>query len=146
MTGGARRAAAPSRDQQRQHRERRDEPVAGRVVVEEHDVARLLAAEVVAAADHLLDHVAVADGRRDDADAALAHRDVEAQVAHHGRDERRLLELAARRAVGARSPSPRRRRRLAALVDEDGAVGVAVEGDADVRAVLARTATASASG
>ena len=45
----------------REHVERRGDAVAGRHVVEEDEVARLLAAEVVAAAAHLLDDVAVAD-------------------------------------------------------------------------------------
>ena len=52
------------------------------------DVARLLAAEDAALASQRLEHVAVADVGRDDADAALLHQPVEAEVRHRrDRDE-----------------------------------------------------------
>jgi hypothetical protein len=55
------RRLPPRLDHRGQELQRRDQPVAGGGVVGHHDVARLLAAEVVAARPHRLDHVAVAD-------------------------------------------------------------------------------------
>ena len=104
-------------------------------MVGQDDVPRLLAADVVAARAHRLEHIAVAD---------------------LGADQRRALRLReAARARGWTSPSrpappprssPRARRPsaisaiswspsidLALLVDDDQPVGVAVERDADVR-------------
>ena len=62
--------------------------------------------------DHLLHHVLVADRAPHQVDAALAERDLEADVAHHGRDDG-VAAQPARRPSGARrtSASPRRRRR-----------------------------------
>ena len=45
--------------------ERRDEPVARRIVVQENDVARLFSAEIVAALDHFFHDIPVADGGPD---------------------------------------------------------------------------------
>ena len=70
--------------------ERADEAVPGRVSFEIHDVPGLLAAELPALAAKRLEDVAVADGCRQDADAALLHEPVEAEVRHlrdgHGVD------------------------------------------------------------
>ena len=63
MTRGELRQRPALGDHDREHAQRRDDAVAGRRVVEEDEVPRLLAAEVVAARAHLLDDVAIADGR-----------------------------------------------------------------------------------
>src|SRR5690606_4276341 len=104
------------------------EAVARRRVVEEDEVAALLAAEVVARAAHLLDDVAVADGRADEAALGALEGPLEAEVAHHGRDEGALLEALVadhpRRAHGHDGVAVDLG---ALLVDDDHAVGVAVE-------------------
>ena len=93
----------------------------------------LLAAERDAALEHLLHHVLVANRAANELDAALAQGDLQADVAHHGGDDARCCE--ARPVVfmcrphinSTASPST-----IAPIsVDEDGAVAVAVEGDAD---------------
>ena len=76
----ARESGLPVSLHDRGELQRGDEAVAGRVVLEEDDVARLLAAEHRARRLQLLEHVAVADLGLDDVDAALAHRDLEAEV------------------------------------------------------------------
>ena len=48
-------------DQRGKHLQPGDQPVAGRRMIGEDDVARLLAADVAAALAHLLEHIAVAD-------------------------------------------------------------------------------------
>jgi hypothetical protein len=85
----------------------------------EMHVAGLLAAEVVAAPLHLLEHVAVADLGLHDADAEVAHRELEPEVAHVGGDERAVGEPAL---LGELAGGDREERvavdELAALVDE----------------------------
>jgi hypothetical protein len=61
--------------------------VSGRCVVAEDDVPRLLATERQPMLGHRLQHVPVADGRLDDPDAVLGHRDPQSQVAHRGHGE-----------------------------------------------------------
>ena len=77
-----------------QEEKRRDHPVA-RSSRREDDVARLLAAETAAAADELFEDVLVADRRARDRDAVLAQRELEPDVAHHGRDDLPAVELGA---------------------------------------------------
>ena len=57
-------------------------------------MARLLAAERQAALQHLLHHVLVADRAAHEADAELPQRDLETDVAHHGRDDGVALQPA----------------------------------------------------
>ena len=98
----------------------------------------LLAAERVPACAQLLEDVPVADLGGPHRDTVLAHRQVQAEVAHHRGDQRVVDELA-RLVHGDRQ----HRHDLVAVdvaavgVDGQAAVGVAVVGDADVRAVRA---------
>src|SRR5207237_10497948 len=62
--------------------ERGGEPVAGDVVAQVDDVARLLAAQETALATQRLEHVAVADVDRQDANALVGHAPLEAEVRH----------------------------------------------------------------
>ena len=92
-------------------------------------MARLLAAEHAALAPERLEHVAVADVGRDDADGALGHQLVEAVVRHLGdRDE---VDAEVEREHGDDAVAVDD---LAALVDGQHAVAVAVEGDPEVEA------------
>ena len=81
-----------------------------------------------AALQHLLHHVLVADRRAHQIDAERLQRQLEADVAHHGRDDRVALQpalalqlAAAHQQHGVAVDDP------AALVDEDRAIAVAVE-------------------
>ena len=111
---------------------RGDQTVAGHVAVEPDEVARLLAAEEQPLAPQRLEHVAVADVGDDDANAALLHQAVEAEVRHR-RDGDALdaeVEREDREDLVAVD-------RLAALVHGEHPVAVAVEGDAEVEAAAA---------
>ena len=100
-------------------------------------MARLLATEIEVAAQHLLEHVAVADLRLHHGDAHVAHRELEAEVAHVRRDERAAGETPLLHHL-ARGDRQHRVAvdQLPALVDEEATVAVAVERDANVGALL----------
>ena len=104
-------------------------------------MAGRLAAEIVAAAQHLLEHIAVADRRAHEFDAQAVEETLEPEIRHHGGDDARLGKPA------VFLPALRDHReqlvavdQMAALVDQDDAVGVAVERDADVGAHFAHLA------
>ena len=114
----------------------------------EDDVARLLAAEHEVVRLERGEHVAVADRRLDDVDARVGERAPQPEVRHHGHRDRAVAE-----------PAPRVRGRaraishdlvavddLAALVDREDAVGVAVEREADGGAVREHGAAQTARG
>ena len=109
-----------------------DEAVAGDVAVEPDQVPGLLAAEQRALPPERLEHVAVADVGGVDADPALVHQAVEAEVRHHG--DRDRLDAEVEREHGDDLVAVDR---LAALVDGEHAVAVAVEGDAEVVGAVA---------
>ena len=73
--------------QSAQHRQRGDDGVAGRVFVETDDVARILTAEHPFFFAHRLQHVAIADGRARERDAAPRQRLLETEIAHEGPDD-----------------------------------------------------------
>ena len=98
--------------------------------MEDH-VPALLAAERIAAALQLLEHVPVADGGLDDLDPGFGHRQPEAEVRHHRDDDGVVAQQAPRahvdradgdHVVAVDDPT--------ALVDGDQPVAVAVEGEA----------------
>ena len=128
--------------------EGRDDPVAGGRVLEDDDVAALLAAEAGARDLHPLEDVLVADRRPDDLAAGRLDGRLQPAVREHGDDERR--RRAARRARAGRgrgcprtwSPSTT----LAGRVHRDEPVGVAVEGEPDVGAARRRPPRASEAG
>ena len=98
-------------------------------------MAGLLAADVEAMLAHVLGDVAVADRRARHRKADRFHVALEAEVAHHRRDD------AARRKLAGLMPALGDDRHqlvavddIALLVDDDDAVGVAVERDADIGA------------
>ncbi len=112
-----------------------EDAVARRGELAHDDVAGLLTAQRVVVAVHLFEHVAVADRGLDHADPVLAHREFEAQVAHHRGDEGVLAELA------ALFHAEREDRHdlvavddIAVRVDGEAAVGVSVVGDTHIGA------------
>ncbi len=106
-------------------------------MVEQDHVAGLLAAEREAVLLHLLQHVPVADRGLHQLDALALHRQLEAQVGHHGGDR----GVAAQRA-GLLHGDREDRQDLVAVdllalgVGGQAAVRVAVQGDAEVGLVL----------
>src|SRR5581483_10623011 len=111
------------------------EAVAGDVVAQVDDVARLLAAEQRPLALQRLEHVPVADGGRVHPDAVPLHERVEAEIRHHG--HRDLVDAQVERERGHDLVAVDD---LAALVDREHAVAVAVERDAEVEAAVAHRA------
>ena len=116
---------------------RGDQAVAGGREIRQHDMARLLAADIVAVLAHMLDHVAVADRRALQTETEVLQIALEPEIGHHRGDD----------AAAGEPPAPQPglgddRHQLIAvdhvalLVDDDHAVGVAVERDADIGAHL----------
>ena len=122
-------------DELTQHLKRRDQAVAGGGVIAQDDVARLLAADIVAALAHPLEHVTIADRGADQAQALRLHMAFEPKVGHDGRDQ-----PAARQPAAPRPAARDRRHQLIAVDDpavfvaHDQAIGIAIERDADRRA------------
>ncbi len=122
----------------REHLQRGDQAVAGGREIRQHDMARLLAADIVAVLAHLLDHVAVADRRAREIEPETLEIALEPEIGHHRGDD------AAARKPSALLPGLGDHRHelvavddAALLVDDHHAVGVAVERDADIGAHLA---------
>ena len=127
---GKRAAGALEHGQQLQSRH---QAVTGGVVLQEDDVAGLLAADDGAVREHALQNVAIAHGGLNHLEALLLHGDGEAQVAHDGRDDLGVGELATGGQVGAADGQDVVTVDLVALaVHEQHAVGVAVVGQTDV--------------
>ncbi len=101
-------------------------------------MAGLLAAEVVAVLAHVLENVAVADRGADEGEAEIAEIALEAEIGHDRRDDA-VLRQAAVLAPGAGDDAHELVAvdDVALLVDDEDAVGVAVEGDADIGAQFA---------
>ena len=122
-------------DDRGQNLQRRDQAVAGRRIIGEDDVARLLAAEIAAESAHLFDDIAVADRGAVQLDVLAVEKALEAEIGHHRRHQR-----AAGKPPAAGQPGGDQRHQLvaveddAALVGDDQPVGVAVERDADIGA------------
>ena len=96
-------------------------------------MAGLLAADNGAVREHALQNIAVAHGGLDHLEALLLHGDGEAQVAHDGRDDLGVGELAASSQIGAADGQDIVAVDLVALaVHEQHAVGVAIVCQADV--------------
>ena len=74
-------------DQRTQHGERRDDRVAGRVLVEAEQVAGILASKPPALLLHPLEHVAIADRRALEGNALARERLLEAEIAHQRADD-----------------------------------------------------------
>ena len=111
-------------------------PSAGGRVIAEHDMARLLAADIEAVVAHMFDHVAVADRCAGQRQALRRQEAFEPQIGHHGGDQPAPGETAMRVPI-ARD----QRHQLVAvdqrtgLIGDQHPVGVAVERDAQIRAV-----------
>ena len=96
-------------------------------------MAGLLAADDGTVLEHALKNIAVAHSGLDHLKALLLHGNGEAQVAHNGRDDLGVGELAASSQVGAADSKNVVAIDLVALaVHEQHAIGVAVVGQADV--------------
>ena len=102
-------------------------------MLQEDDVAGLLAADDGAIREHTLQNVAIAHGGLNHLEALLLHSDGEAQVAHDGRDDLGAGELAAGGEVRTADSQDVVTVDLIALaVHKEHAIGVAVVGQADV--------------
>ena len=114
-----------------------EQAVAGGGEMGQQDVAGLLAAERGVVLQHLLEHVAVADGSAQHADAGALERGFKAHVGHGGGDD----EIAGEQAAGFEVAGGDEQDGVAvddvvAGAGQHAAVGIAVEGEADVGAAL----------
>ena len=76
----------------REHLERRDDPVTRRGVIRKNQMTGLLSAERIAVRAHFFHDVPIADGGAHELPAGPAHGQVEPHVAHDGGHERVLVE------------------------------------------------------
>ena len=118
-------SAHSTAEEQRGH-----EAVAGDVVPQPDQVARLLAAQHTPLPMERLEHVAIADRRRHDLDAALGHQPMESEVRHDGDGDEVDAQV-----EGEHGDDLIAVDRLASLVDGEHAVAVAVEGDPEVESL-----------
>ena len=117
------------------HAQRGEQAVAGGGMLQKNNVAGLLAAEHAAAPQHLLKHILVADRRARHFNAVYGERLFESEVGHDGRDYKIARQFPGAFQAGAREKADRVAiDHLAALGDEERAVGVAIERDAQMRA------------
>jgi hypothetical protein len=114
-----------------------EEAIAGGGEIGEDDVAGLFSAEGGANTEHFLEDIFVADRGTLEMDALFAEGDLEAEIGHDGGDD----AIAGEAALGAEAEGGEIEHGIA--VDEaagggleDGAVGIAVEGDAEVGIVI----------
>src|SRR5262249_24975588 len=117
----------------RQELERSHETVARGREIRQHDVARLLAADIVAVLAHMLDYVAGADRRAREPELDALKVALEPEIRHDGGDD------AAARETSALLPRFGNHRHelvavddVALLVNDHDAVGVAVKRDPDI--------------
>ena len=107
-----------------------EQAVAGGAVIEKNDVAGLLAADDVAAPQHFLEDVAIANGSAGESDAFAGQDALQAKIGHGRSDDAIALELVLGFEVArdgeentvAVDDFPR-------FANEEGAVGIAIEGD-----------------
>src|SRR5712675_777865 len=130
----------------REHLQRRDKTIAGGGVVRQNDVTGRLAADIVAAAQHLFEHIAVADLRAHELDTLAFEKALQSEIRHHGGDDTRLGEAA------VFLPALRDHReqlvaidQMSALIDKNDAVGVPSSA-MPMSARISRTLRHSASG
>ena len=128
----------PGADHDRQNGQERDQPVARRAGLRKDDVPGRFSAQRVSPATHGFDYVAVAHASADECAAQPAQRDLQPQVAHLRGDDRPFGQAAGFDTVsgGDRQDGVPVGDR-AGLVDQNGAVGVAVQADAELGAVFA---------
>src|SRR5205085_8508344 len=106
-------------------------PVAGDVILQVDDVARLLAAEQTGVLAQSLEDVAVADVGRDQPDSALLGEAVEAEVRHLRDGDELDAEV-----VGEDGEDLVTVERGAVRVDGEHPIAVAVEGDVEIEVAL----------
>src|SRR6266481_1694609 len=77
-----------------EHLQRRDKTIAGGGVVRQNDVTGRLATDIVAAAQHLFENIAVADLRAHELDTLAFEKALQSEIRHYGGDDTRLGEAA----------------------------------------------------
>ena len=121
-----------------QHLQGGDEAVARGGIIRQDHVAGLFAAEIVTVLAHMFEDVAIADGGAGQSEADAAEIALEAEIGHDGGDDARLGEAAIiLPAFGDDGHELVAIDDLALFIDDDDAVGVAIERDADIGAHFA---------
>ena len=135
----------PAATQNREDTEGGKEAVARGGVIEQDDMAALFAAQGIPAGAHGLDDITVAHARLHGLYAAPMEGLVKPKIAHDGRDQGVFSQQPSRLVIhGEHGHGGVAVDDAAEFVDEDEAIGVAVEGDADVGAVFANEGRAVA--
>ena len=114
----------------RKHLQRGDEPIAGRGVVGQDNVAVRLAANVVAMYTHFLEHMMVTNWRAQQNQSDFTQPTLKPQIAHDGSDKAGLGEPPVLSpALGDNGQKLVAVDQVTVLVHHDHSVGVAVERD-----------------
>ena len=113
-----------------------EKAVAGGAVFEKNDVAGLFAADDVAAAQHFFEDIAIADGSASERDAFAGEDAFEAEIGHGRGDDAVAFELV----LGFEVARDGEKNAIAVddfagFADEEGAVGIAIEGHAELSAL-----------
>ena len=121
----------------REHLQRGDDPIAGRHVIVQHDMAGLLAAQIETVLAHMFDHVAVADRRANEVELQTLKVPLETEIRHHRRHDAAAIQLT----VAMPSRCDERHDLVAVqlaplLVDGNEAIAIPIERDADVGAMF----------
>jgi hypothetical protein len=108
-----------------------EKAVAGGAIFEKNDVAGLFASEDVAAAEHFLENIAIADGSAGERDAFAGEDALEAEIGHGRGDDAIALEFI----LGFEMTGDGEENAIAVddfsgFADEESAVGIAIKGDA----------------
>jgi hypothetical protein len=108
-----------------------EKAVASGAIFEKNDVARLFAAEDVAAAEHFLENIAIADGSASEGDSFAGENALETEIGHGSGDDAIALELVLRfEMTGDGEENAIAVDDFSGFANEKSAVGIAIEGDA----------------
>ena len=113
-----------------------EKAVAGGAVFQKNDMAGLFAADDVAAAKHFFEDIAVADGGAGEGDAFAGEDALEAEIGHGSGDDAIAFEFV----LGFEVARDGQKNAiavddLAGFADEEGTVGIAIEGYAELGAL-----------
>ncbi len=113
-----------------------EKAIAGGTIFQKNNVAGLLAANDIAAAQHFFEDVAISNGSAGEGDAFACEDTLEAEIGHGRGDDTIALELVLRFEVardGEKNAIPVND--FARFADEEGAVGISIEGHAELGAL-----------
>ena len=133
QSGGQPRQRTPFQEQHLSHLQGGQDTVSRQGVLSENDVARRLSPQSVSSLHHGLQDVSVSDPGPDQADAQAGQGGLESQVGHDGGDDPASGQAVSFQQVpGQNMEDVIPGQEPPAVIGQDGAVGVSVEGRAEV--------------